>query len=282
LVWYDRKGNQLGLAAPAGEYQNPEVTRNGRLVVFQRGNPPNIYVLDTQKGVTTRVTTDMAGDTFPVWAPDERTIVFASARDASRDQSLYTRVFDAVGEDKLLHKTQVIGPDGWSNNYITYDSFPPQRHIWAYSLTDSKAKQLTFSDFSERGGRLSPDGHWLAYTALEQQGSELFIQSFPDAVTKRQFSTGGGSVIRWGRDGKELYYVAPDAYLMAVSITSTGETSAPKRLFKAPVSMTGATRDYDVTADGRFLINVTNPAALNPVAPPISVDLNWIGALHKN
>ena len=32
-------------------------------------------------------------------------------------------------------------------------------------------------------------------------------------------------------------------------------------LFNAPVAMTGATRDYGVTDDGRFLINVTNPAA---------------------
>jgi hypothetical protein len=45
--------------------------------------------------------------------------------------------------------------------------------------------------------------------------------------------------------------------------------------------MTGATRDYDVTDDGRFLINVTNPAASNPVATPISVDLNWTATLHK-
>jgi hypothetical protein len=45
--------------------------------------------------------------------------------------------------------------------------------------------------------------------------------------------------------------------------------------------MTGATRDYDVTTDGRFLINVTNPAPLNPIANPISVDLNWTATLRK-
>ena len=52
-----------------------------------------------------------------------------------------------------------------------------------------------------------------------------------------------------------------DAYLMAVSITPTGDASVATRLFKAPVAMTGATCDYGVTDDGRFLINVTNPAA---------------------
>ena len=91
-------------------------------------------------------------------------------------------------------------------------------------------------------------------------------------------------MIRWRRDGKELYYLAPDAKLMAVSITSTAnsiDASAPTPLFKVPIAITGATRDYDVTTDGRFLINVTNPAALNPVANPISLDLNWTAKLHK-
>jgi hypothetical protein len=68
---------------------------------------------------------------------------------------------------------------------------------------------------------------------------------------------------------------------MAVSITPTGDASVATRLFKAPVAMTGATRDYDVTDDGRFLINVSNPAALNPVATPIRVDLHWTATLHK-
>ena len=91
-------------------------------------------------------------------------------------------------------------------------------------------------------------------------------------------------MIRWRRDGKELYYVAPDASLMAVSITSTAnsiDASTPTRLFKAPISMPSSTRDYDVTADGRFLINVTNPASSNPPATPISIVLNWTATLPK-
>jgi hypothetical protein len=46
----------------------------------------------------------------------------------------------------------------------------------------------------------------------------------------------------------------PDAYLMAVSITPTGDASVATRLFKSPVAMTGATRNHNVTDDDRFLI----------------------------
>jgi serine/threonine protein kinase len=287
LMWFDGRGKPLGLAGPPGEYQNPDVTPDGRLIAFQRGSPANIYVLDTQTGVTTHVTTGGV----PVWGPDKRAIVFLSNRDGAL--RLYTRFFDAVGgedQDKLLLKIPSASPDSWSKNkYITYETVIPHGHIWAYSLTDSKAKQVTFSESEERGGRLSPDGHWLGYTALEQGQSQVFIQSFPDGVIKRQVSTRGGFLIRWRPDGKELYYLEPDATLMAVSIRSTAnsiDADVSRHLFKAPIAILGATivgpnRDYDVTADGRFLINVTNPAALNPVASPISVDLNWTATLDK-
>jgi hypothetical protein len=51
--------------------------------------------------------------------------------------------------------------------------------------------------------------------------------------------------------------------LMAVSVKSTPtslEASVPTPLFKLPITQTGATRDYDIAPDGRFLVNVTNPA----------------------
>jgi hypothetical protein len=60
---------------------------------------------------------------------------------------------------------------------------------------------------------------------------------------------------------------------------------APLGEFATDTSLQGAgchdrrNRDCDVTDDSRFLINVTNPAALNPVATPISVDINWTATL---
>src|SRR5438552_974872 len=64
------------------------------------------------------------------------------------------------------------------------------------------------------------------------------IQSFPQPGAKQQISTKGGYQPRWSRDGKELFYLAPDATLMAVSIKSAGpslEAGVPAALFKAPI-----------------------------------------------
>jgi hypothetical protein len=40
-------------------------------------------------------------------------------------------------------------------------------------------------------------------------------------------------------------------------------------------------RDYDVTADGRFLINVANNTPAAPSTAPINVTINWQTRLKK-
>jgi hypothetical protein len=280
LVWYDRNGTRREVAGPMDEYRNPAVSPDGKYVAFERGGPSDIWVLDLQRGVPQRLTTRMPEDHFAVWSPSGRQIVFVGATENS--SNLFLRAFGVVDQDEVLTKMAAVGPDDWSRDgqYILFDSVPPQRHIWAVPATgsDHTPFQVSFSEFEERGGRFSPDGHWVVYASSDQGLSQIYIQSFPQKGTKKQISANGGSIIRWRRDGKELYYLARDATLMAVSIATTPtdvEVGTPKPLFKTPIFLTGATRDYDIGPDGRFLINVTNPAATNPTAASINVTLNW-------
>ena len=100
----------------------------------------------------------------------------------------------------------------------------------------------------------------------------------------------GGTQPRWRPDGKELFYVAPDGRLMAVSIAvgadkQTLETSPPVPLFATRLAsgsgITGLYRpkpQYAVAPDGRFLMNVAVEGA---TASPITIVLNWDTALKK-
>jgi hypothetical protein len=85
--------------------------------------------------------------------------------------------------------------------------------------------------------------------------------------------------VQWRRDGKELFYIAPDNRLMAVPIRLAPdrpaiESDAPIPLFatrfggawQAPPG-----REYVVSPDARFLMNT----ALEEPISPISVIPNW-------
>ena len=147
------------------------------------------------------------------------------------------------------------------------------------------------SSFDEIEGQFSPDGRWLAYASNESGRNEIYVLTFPEARGKWQVSVAGGVQPRWRRDGRELYYVAQDGRLMAVPIrlapgTQALDTGQPVPLFPtrlatgASVAPAGflARAQYDVAADGRFLMNI---AADDAVTSPITVVLNWDAALQR-
>jgi hypothetical protein len=109
------------------------------------------------------------------------------------------------------------------------------------------------------------------------------VETFPVPTGKMRISTHGGTEPFWRRDGKELFYLAPDRRLMAVSVDagpSRFDAGRPQPLFEIPPEQVGTMRHhYVVTADGqRFLLATI---AEESFSPAITVVLNWTAALKK-
>ena len=161
--------------------------------------------------------------------------------------------------------------------------------IWALPLFgDRKPYPVLNTEFDEHQGQLSPDGHWLAYRSDVDGSYEIYVRSFTAdgkvGTERRRVSTGGGSQPRFRRDGRELFYLADDGWMMAVALTTTATTfdsKAPTRLFKARMLTRGFEPqfEYDVTRDGqRFLIgNILDGPEGSPPRP--MVILNWTAGL---
>ena len=69
--------------------------------------------------------------------------------------------------------------------------------------------------------------HWIAYQSNESGRVEVYIQPFPGPGGRKQISTGGGTSPKWGREGKELFYLDPDNRLMVVSLALNGPKVEP-------------------------------------------------------
>lgn len=145
---------------------------------------------------------------------------------------------------------------------------------------DRRPSPFLDSQFNERLAQFSPDGQWIAYQSDESGRYQIYVRPFPGPGGQWQVSTDGGVTARWGPDGKELFYVAPDGTMMAAPVIAAGaaiEPGAPvalfhPRIFSGGVSPVGTRWQYDVARDGRFLINVETG---NASVAPITLILNW-------
>ena len=294
LAWFDRSGKALGtMGAPdENDLSAPSVSPDGRRVAVYRtvqGNT-DIWLLDGTR--TSRFTFDAALDRFPIWSPDGSRIVFDSNRKGHRD--LYQKPSSGAGAEELLVESpqDKVATD-WSadGRFLLYHSIDPQtaRDLWVLPLEgDRKPWVFLKTSFDERYGQFSPDGRWVAYMSNESGRNEIYIRPFAapaasgaaanPAAGQWQVSTAGGIYPRWRPDGKELYYIGPNGEMMAAPITATGTTLEPgapvalfpTRIFGGGVD-NGQGRQYDVTRDGRFLINTV----LDDASSPITLIQNW-------
>ena len=95
---------------------------------------------------------------------------------------------------------------------------------------------------------------------------------------RTQVSTAGGTQVRWSVDGKEIFYLAPNGKLMAVSIAFGPSLTVqlPKALFDTYLAtgtnVIGNKPQYAVARDGRFLLNT----AIESASSPIVIAVNWM------
>ncbi len=297
LRWFNRQGEpgdafgEPDLANPLG----PMLAPSSRRVAIRRtvlGNE-EVWLLDESGGAPTRLTMDPAPDIFPVWAPDESAIAFRSNRGDTLD--IYVTSVAGTSPPALLLKASDVDPTAnsasptdWSSDgrfllfYTT--SNQTSRNLWALPMgaSSGRPRLLLGSRFDETNARFSPDGRWLLYQTNETGRFEIAVRAFQGDERVWQISSGGGVHGRWSRDGKELFYLAPDGRLMAVAVDGSGSSfraGAPVALFAPRFAETPGANpflaQYDVAADGRFLVNLT----LDDIATaPISLILNWKGA----
>jgi Tol biopolymer transport system component len=282
LVWLDRTGVPSGeVALPRGPWGALTLSPDARRAALVNGN--DIWIADLTRMVTTRVTSGKAVNTTPIWSPDGAHIAFVSTQ-IGREE-IYVVNADASGDPVRTRTTddQFKLPYDWSRSgeTLVFGSLSPTTHwdIWTVPMSgDGKPSAYLRSPSVEQGGRISPDGKWLAYQSDESGTIEVYAQSFPVPGHKVQISTGGGQYPAWTRDGRELVYYSGDfsaAISVPLEIGPEIRPGAPRTLFKFPRGYTGA----DVARDGeRFLVSVPTgegaPARLNVV-------LGWTGLIER-
>jgi eukaryotic-like serine/threonine-protein kinase len=282
LVWTDRSGKLIStIADKLTDLQAFALSPQGDRVALQlNAGETDIWVLDLARGVRTRLTFGPIGNVSPIWSPDGKWIAYSSARNGGF--ALCRKPSDGSGaEETLLTVTDQPALDDWSpdGKFLLYSRpvlSSSGRQVWSLPLEGERKPAMIL----ERGAnaKLSPDGHWLAYTSGESGMFQVYVVPFGGGQGKWQVSANGGTGPRWSMDGKVLYYLDLTFNILAVPVTSAGgalQFGAPQRLvtnWSAPQAV------YDVSPDGKkFLLEWV----AQQVSQSVTVVTNFTAGLKK-
>ncbi|HKB70622.1 MAG TPA: protein kinase [Thermoanaerobaculia bacterium] len=287
LTWFDRSGRNLGEigTADAGETITLSISPDGRRAAFDRTRLDlgtfDLWMIDLERGVETRLTSDPNTEFDPVWLPDQTHLVYSVVHDYL--PQIVRRDLGGGAEEPLLppgtfQEAQDVWPDGRRLLFSQSDA-KGGFGIWRLALEPgAKPSPVVVSKYQQEVGRLSPDGRFVAFLSNESgAGDAAYVQPVDAPAGRIRISPGTAMLLRWSRDGKEIFYTTPNGSLMSASVRTSPslEVGNPVKLFSLPAK---GWRAFDVAPDGRFLASVP---VVSYATEPIDVVVSGTGGLPR-
>ncbi len=289
LTWLDSQGKPAGTLGERAPYWQVQFSPDGSRLAVVRGVGAqyDIWTIDVDRNVPSRLTSDPRIDWNPVWSPDGSTVYFSSPRTSVFD--IYKRSVGGTTDEVVFASPESKAPTSMSRDgsLLLFDrdmtASGKGSDIWALPLsTGAQPFPVVATEFNEKRAHFSPNGHWISYLSNEYLSNEsghnslsVYVRPFPVTLTDQsvRVSTDSADITpQWSGDGKRLYYSA-DKKIRVVDMTSPLHPGPPKDI--APTSGVWA---VDPKTE-RLLVLDTTGSVGNQT--PLTVIVNWTAGLKK-
>jgi serine/threonine protein kinase/Tol biopolymer transport system component len=294
LRWVERDGRASTAVATAAKYAGFDVTADGRQLAISRIGSlgeTDLWTRDLATGRETQLTFDGAAF-VPRWAPDGTRLIFTGPGQRPPPK-LFVQHLSRRGPASLVADSPLpefvasVTADPETVISVLIDP-TTGNDLWMRRLRDGRNERLSINTpANESYGRVSPDGHWLAWVSDVSGRPEVWVARFPTGDARRQISVDGGTMPMWTRGGMELVYVSGTKRVVSVPFSPESQrspTEIARVLFALddlvdldPVVMPTLNAFAALPSGDRFLVAAR---AADPEAPPIHVAvIDWSHAL---
>jgi Tol biopolymer transport system component len=122
-------------------------------------------------------------------------------------------------------------------------------YLVSLATTGAAPVPLARSRFREYRPRISPDGHWLAYTSDETGRDEIYVRPLDRPGARVKVSNGGARLAQWASRGTRLVYDTDGGRSIAATLSASGPSFNVVRQDTVAIAGDGVRIDIDARTD---------------------------------
>lgn len=131
-----------------------------------------------------------------------------------------------------------------------------------------------------RGGVLSPDGRYPAYTSDESKQLEVYVRPYPDWQSWREkISADGGFHADWSPNGDAIFYFSEGNFMVTRIETEPAFRVVKREVFAQGYRSVVGASSCDVSLDGKRLLVVKGRGI--DTADHVNIITNWFEELKR-
>lgn len=280
IAIYDRSARAVDVKGEPGQYRVLDLSSDGtRLAVLVGIGPADVWVMQLDRGVLSRVTFTNSLLVTAAFSPDGKEIATATST-LGQHSTIVIHSLETTSSRDVVELPRAVQINGWSPDgkyLIGQIQSLETAHDVGYLALDHPQQfvSIVHGPSEEIMPSLSPDGKWLMYTSLESGLPQVYVTSFPSGEGKWQVTANGATAGRWTRDGKQIMFVTSGtSNLNVVDVqfdpTPRFGTPVPQPLMVAEPS--DLLHSYLPTPAGNI---ITTKMAGEAQPQPIHLILNW-------
>ena len=261
-------------------YQNPRLAPDSSRVVVEISGG-DLWIQDAVRKTFTRLTSgETIGNTFAVWQPDGRGVVYRTLTGMRWIDPNVGGGTRKIPNTSITDIPTAISLDGQTLAFIRQTG-DASGDTYIMSLQgDPRMRVVVRTPGYDGGLQFSPDGKAIAYASNESGLFQVYVSPYPGLDRKLPVSTEAGTHPKWNPNGRELFYRNGDKMMVVDVRTSPDLTlSEPRVLFEHRYAFGSAqtVANYDVSPDGQRFLMVKDDSA----SGKINIVVNWFEELRR-